>query len=496
MHEHQLLEKIRSLLLQTPIAKVEQKVEQKEGEKENLGGAEKKRQTSAKLPEPYLLSELGEQTITSLKLEPGRLFVVISLPQRFVSRAAEIEAQVKAHLNHSLQNNPQDNPQDNLKELLAGRELAIVITSSLDTASTEKPKVAPPKVSARKGGIKNVKTILAVASGKGGVGKSTLAVNISIALAQMKSSAKGQTKTELKETEPQETEPQETALKVGLLDADLYGPSLVQMLALDKPPQRNSDSLIIPEQRFGIKTLSMGAMIKDAQALVWRGPLIGRALKQLLEGTDWGVLDILILDLPPGTGDLPLTLAQNASIDAAMLVSTPQQVALYDVRKSQNMFDKLRIPVVGIIENMSMFQCTHCGAESPIFGSGGSEQLAKKTKIPFLGRLPISQALQESGDKATPIMAIAHKNSEKNSQENLAVTTVERLAERAEAGEADELSSSLASSRNDSQASQKAYSLHIQELGENMRSIASKLLAQLETLQKNSGDAKMSLKVE
>lgn len=417
LDEHQLLEKIRNSLLQTHIETTEQK------EKTNL------------------LTELGAKAITSLKIEQQRIFIVISLPQRLVSQAGEIEEKLK----------------DSLKPHLAGRELALVLTSGSPTGAgakiqdtkSQESETNPPKLNKRKGGIENVKTILAVASGKGGVGKSTLAVNISIALSQMSATQANGIK--------------EKNLKIGLLDADLYGPSLVQMLALDKPPKRNNEELIIPEKRFGLSTLSMGAMIKDGQALIWRGPLIARALKQLLEGTAWGELDILILDLPPGTGDLPLTLAQNAHIDAALLVSTPQQVALYDVRKSKNMFDKLKIPIVGIIENMSMFQCLHCGEESPIFASGGSQKEAEKEKIPFLGKLPISQDLQESCDNASPIMA--HKNLEND-----------RLKPE-----------SKAQSEAQSEA-QKAHflrrQLHIQELSKNISSIAKKLVTQLEKLQK------------
>ena len=341
------------------------------------------------------------------------------------------------------------------------------------------------KESARIGGIKNVKTILAVASGKGGVGKSTLAVNLSIALAQMNANEKPEKieKTEKLKTEKLKQKLKPEKLKIGLLDADLYGPSLVQMLALNKPPQRNSDGLVMPEKRFGVSTLSMGAMIKDGQALVWRGPLIGRALKQLLEGSDWGELDILILDLPPGTGDLPLTLAQSASIDAALLVSTPQQVALYDVRKSSNMFEKLRIPVIGIIENMSGFQCPHCGGKSYIFASGGAQLEAEKTKVPFLGKLPISQALQESGDNAMPIMAqgASDENNDGNGGESsggVAQRNSDGMAQRNSDG------NSRNNGENAESKAQKAHYLHTKELRESIRAIATLLLEQLEKLQK------------
>ncbi len=319
-----------------------------------------------------VVGDLGEDAIASLRLDEDRLSLVLSLPRTLSCFAAALEARLRATLE----------PQ------LAGRTLALVLTSSKSADNDVGAKArAEPR---RQNGMAGVKVVLGVASGKGGVGKSTIAVNLAIALAQIK--REGTNKTS-KDT-----------LRVGLLDGDLYGPSLVTMLGLEQAPRRNEEGWLIPEQRFGIKTLSMGSMLDPKQALVWRGPLVARALKQMLDGSAWGELDLLLLDMPPGTGDLPLSLAQSAHLDCALLVATPQQVALYDVQKSLAMFVKLRVDIVGLVENMSVFRCPQCGLESHLFGDGGTSRLAQQNAIPLLGRLPLSQDLQESADNAAPLM--------------------------------------------------------------------------------------------
>ena len=340
-----------------------------------------------------VVGDLGEDAIADMRLSEDRLSLVLSLPLTLSRFASALEARLRATLEPHLE----------------GRTLALVLTSNKKAtdATGEGASSAVRPQPRRQNGMAGVKIVLGVASGKGGVGKSTLAVNLAIALAQ----------TRHKGDEGGEGDDERT-WRVGLLDADLYGPSLVPMLALDKPPRRNAEGLLIPEQRFGIQTLSMGSMLDKKQALIWRGPLIARALKQMLDGSAWGELDLLILDLPPGTGDLPLSLAQSAHLDCALLVTTPQQVALYEVQKSLAMFVTLRVGVVGIVENMSVFLCPQCGHESHIFGQSGAKDWACQNDLPLLGRLPLSQALQESADNATPLMISSHDRTETQAQKD------------------------------------------------------------------------------
>jgi ATP-binding protein involved in chromosome partitioning len=216
-----------------------------------------------------------------------------------------------------------------------------------------------------------VKHIVAVASGKGGVGKSTCAVNLAVAFAQ-------------------------NGHKTGLLDADIYGPSIPRLLALKGKPQVTDDKKLVPMERLGLKVMSMGFLIAEDTPMIWRGPMVQGALQQLLRDVVWDVLDVLIVDMPPGTGDAQLTLAQQVPLAGAVIVSTPQDIALIDARKGLAMFRRVDVPVLGIIENMSYFQCPHCGARSEIFSHGGARHEAEKLGVPFLG---------ETSDQGEPITA-------------------------------------------------------------------------------------------
>jgi len=223
-----------------------------------------------------------------------------------------------------------------------------------------------------------IKHIVAVASGKGGVGKSTTAVNLAVAL-----SKKG--------------------LRVGLLDADVYGPSLPRMMGLEGEPYVNENEKMEPLERDGIKVMSMGFLIDESQPVIWRGPLVHGAITQLFRDVAWGDLDVMVVDLPPGTGDAQLTLAQTIPLSGAVIVSTPQDMALLDARKALAMFLKTDVRILGIVENMSFFECPHCHGRSEIFSHGGAKAEAEKLNVPFLGEIPLTLAIRETSDGGQPL---------------------------------------------------------------------------------------------
>lgn len=256
------------------------------------------------------------------------------------------------------------------------RGLPGVKSASVVLTAHAKP-AAPPAENLLPG----VKKIIAVASGKGGVGKSTVAVNLAVALAQ-------------------------SGLAVGLLDADIYGPSVPHMLGADVQPVVQGGR-IIPVEAFGLKLMSMGFLVPAEKALVWRGPMVMGAINQMLGQVEWGQLDVLVVDMPPGTGDAQLTLAQKARPHGAVIVSTPQDISLIDARRGIAMFGQVNVPVLGIVENMSFFCCPNCGHRADIFGHGGARAEAERLGVPFLGEIPLQLAIRESGDAGTPITAAA-----------------------------------------------------------------------------------------
>lgn len=230
--------------------------------------------------------------------------------------------------------------------------------------------------------LPNVKYTVAVASGKGGVGKSTVSVNLALALSKL-------------------------GFKVGLLDADIYGPSIPLMMGIDSKPQiyqNEGTNKMIPLENYGIKLMSIGFLIDDDNPVIWRGPMASGALKQFMSDVEWGELDYLIYDLPPGTGDIQLTLVQTIPLSGAIIVTTPQEVSLIDAKKGLKMFEKVNVPVFGIVENMSYFIAHDTGNRYDIFGSGGGESLAKKLNTNFLGGIPIDPRIREGGDSGKPIV--------------------------------------------------------------------------------------------
>jgi ATP-binding protein involved in chromosome partitioning len=235
---------------------------------------------------------------------------------------------------------------------------------------------------ARGSAVPGVSHIVAVASGKGGVGKSTAAVNIALGLVAM-------------------------GLRTGILDADIYGPSMPKLLGLtDRPRLAGPGSKKLkPLERYGLKAMSMGFLVDEATPMIWRGPMVMGALVQMLREVDWGVLDCLIVDMPPGTGDVQLTLAQQTPLSGAVIVSTPQDLALIDARKGLAMFEKVSVPVLGIVENMSYFVCTNCGTRHEIFGHGGAKAEAEKLSVAFLGEVPLDADLRRRSDRGEPVTA-------------------------------------------------------------------------------------------
>ena len=249
------------------------------------------------------------------------------------------------------------------------------------------------------------KHVIAVASGKGGVGKSTTAINLALAL-------------------------QSLGKSVAILDADIYGPSLPRLIGLNRKPTAENNKLI-PLDAYGLKAMSIGFLVDEDAPTIWRGPMVMSALEQMLRDVAWGEPDILIIDMPPGTGDAQLTLSQRAKLAGAVIVSTPQDLALIDARKGLNMFRKVNVPVLGIIENMSYFICPSCGENSHIFGHGGADAEAKKLGLPFLGKIPLEMEIRATADAGTPIVASQPESSHAEAYRRIASTLLKNLSEEA-----------------------------------------------------------------
>ena len=241
-----------------------------------------------------------------------------------------------------------------------------------------RPRTAPsPKAQALPG----VKHVIAVASGKGGVGKSTTACNLALGL-------------------------QALGLTVGLLDADIYGPSMPKLFGIKGKPRVLSGRILEPMEGYGIKVMSIGFLVDEEAAMIWRGPMVMSAITQMLREVAWGELDVLVVDMPPGTGDAQLTMAQATPLAGAVIVSTPQDLALIDARRGVAMFRRVEVPILGIVENMATFICPHCGEASPIFGHGGARHEAERLGVPFLGEVPLTMAIRETSDAGRPVVAV------------------------------------------------------------------------------------------
>jgi len=262
---------------------------------------------------------------------------------------------------------------------------------------------APPAAGggAEKPGVEGVKHIIAVASGKGGVGKSTTAINLALGL-------------------------QNQGLKVGVMDADIYGPSLPRLVGISGKPEADG-RVLKPMQAFGLKVMSIGFLVAEDTPMIWRGPMVISALTQLLREVDWAPLDVLVVDMPPGTGDAQLTMAQQVPLSGAVIVSTPQDLSLIDARKGLNMFRKVNVPILGIVENMSTFICPKCGERSDIFGHGGAQEEATRLGVPFLGGVPLHMDIRAKSDAGTPVVADDPDGAHAETYNQIAANVAEAL---------------------------------------------------------------------
>jgi ATP-binding protein involved in chromosome partitioning len=311
----------------------------------------------------------GSDLVRALTVEGGEVRFVIEAPSAEAARALETARHAA--------------------EAALGRLSGVVRVQAVTTAHGGPAKAPPPDLkigrhpTPQQGGpqpVTGVDRILAVGSGKGGVGKSTVSSNLAVALARQ-------------------------GRRVGLLDADIYGPSQPRMMGVNRRPASPDGKTILPLVAHGVTMMSIGLMLREGDAVIWRGPMLMGALQQMLGQVAWGRLDVLIVDLPPGTGDVQLTLCQRSAVTGAIVVSTPQDVALLDARKALKMFETLNTPVLGLIENMSSYACPNCGHVEHIFGHGGVRAEAERLGLPFLGELPISLGTRIAGDAGTPIAA-------------------------------------------------------------------------------------------
>jgi ATP-binding protein involved in chromosome partitioning len=254
--------------------------------------------------------------------------------------------------------------------------------------------------------IPGIDHVIAVSSGKGGVGKSTVATNLALALATLQR-------------------------RVGLMDADVYGPSIPLMLGIDEKAQPDEHKRLVPIERHGLRVMSMGFFVADETPIIWRGPMLTKLITEFLRNCDWGELDTLVMDLPPGTGDVQLTLTQQVAISGGIVVTTPQEVALADVRRGIQMFRQVNAPVLGVIENMSWHLCPGCGARAELFGHGGGAAMARDLGVPFLGELPLVRAVREAGDRGVPIVAAEPSHPVSRAYREIAERVLLRLDEAA-----------------------------------------------------------------
>jgi ATP-binding protein involved in chromosome partitioning len=297
---------------------------------------------------------------------------------------------------------------ETLAEISAAIEQAVGAMPGVPAVKVEIERSAPPRAAATMAArrtVPGVRRIVAVASGKGGVGKSTVAVNLALALTAL-------------------------GMRTGLMDADVYGPSVAMMVGAGQQPGVTAERRIVPIQRFGLRYISMALFVSDETAVIWRGPMVTKLESEFLFNVQWGELDYLILDLPPGTGDAQLTITQRVLLDGGVIVTTPQEIALLDVKRGVTMFQEVDVPVLGVVENMSYYLCGKCGHRHEIFGHGGGARLAQALGVPFLGEIPMVRQLRDGGDRALPLVAAEPGHPVSETFKSIAAALITQFAQR------------------------------------------------------------------
>jgi ATP-binding protein involved in chromosome partitioning len=323
--------------------------------------------------------------------EKGADIVSLGMVSGLVIRDGNVAFAIEVESERGPRLEPLRKTAENAVEALPG---VLSVTAVLTAQAPPRGRASPPPpgaaggragVRTARGAVPGVGAIVAVASGKGGVGKSTVAANLALGL-------------------------RANGLRVGVLDADIYGPSMPRMLGISGRPRSRDGKTLIPMENYGLKCMSMGFLVPEDTPMIWRGPMVMSALQQMLREVEWGELEIMIADMPPGTGDAQLTMAQQVPLAGAVIVSTPQDIALLDARKGLNMFRKVDVPVLGIVENMSYFLCPHCGGRSEIFSHGGARQEAERLGTEFLGEVPLDLEIRQTSDGGTPITVADPEN--------------------------------------------------------------------------------------
>jgi ATP-binding protein involved in chromosome partitioning len=328
----------------------------------------------AKVPTPGGAALPDAGVLSDIVVSDGKVFFSISVDAAAVKawepvrKAAEDAARAAPGV------------QSALVALTAERAPGAARAPQQPPAGASAPRRAAHPADQGQPGVPGVEAVIAVASGKGGVGKSTTAVNLALGLRDL-------------------------GLKVGILDADIYGPSLPKLLAITEKPQTIGGTRLKPIERYGLTVMSIGLLIDEETPMIWRGPMVMSAITQMLREVEWGKLDIMVVDMPPGTGDAQLTMAQQVPLKGAVIVSTPQDLALIDARRGVSMFKRVNVPVLGLVENMSYFLCPHCGERSDIFGHGGAQKEAERLGVPFLGEVPLHMTIREKSDAGLPVVA-------------------------------------------------------------------------------------------